>query len=93
MESPLIIILQDGGFCVMWCVVEPAAMQCFLMLMTCDDALLLIVLSPDHAPFATRGNGLATFLVEGAEHYQDLGNDQSDISIPQFHMMVIRLSQ
>ena len=76
----------------MWCVVEPAATQCFLMLMTCDDALLLIVSSTDHAPLAMRGNGLATieaFLVEGAKHYQDLGNDQSDRSIPQFHMIVM----
>ena len=51
-----------------------------------------VVSSPDHAPLATRGNGLATieaFLGEGAEHYQDLGNDQSDRSIPQFHMIVM----
>ena len=47
-------------------------------------------MSQDHAPLATRGNGLATMetlLVEGAEHYQDL--DQSDHSIPQFHMIVM----
>ena len=52
----------------------------------------MLVSSPDHAPLATRGNGLATieaFLVEGVEHYQDLGNGQSDRGIPQFHMMVM----
>ena len=51
-----------------------------------------LVSSPDHAPLATQGNGLATieaFLVEGVEHYQDLGNDQSDRGIPQFHMIVM----
>ena len=31
---------------------------------------------------------MEALLVEGAEHYQDLGNDQSDHSIPQFHMIV-----
>ena len=53
------------------------------------QGILLVVSSPDHAPLATRGNGLATieaFLVEGAVHYQDFGNDQSDC---QFHMMVM----
>ena len=30
---------------------------------------------------------IEAFLVEWAEHYQDLGNDQSGRSIPQFHMI------
>ena len=53
---------------------------------------IILVSSPDRAPLATQGNGLATievFLVEGAEHYQDLDNDQSDRSIPHFRMIVM----
>ena len=53
-----------------------------------ETVTVWFVSSPDCPPLAKRGNDLATieaFLVEWAEHYQDLGNDQSGRSISQFH--------